>query len=57
MFSKISPQVDCFWLEGNQNVELYSVIKVLNIDFDHTFERGRDLPRIAGMILDFAVIR
>ena len=49
--------MDCFWLEGNQNVELYSVIKVLNIDFDHTFERGRDLPRIAGMILDFAVIR
>jgi len=50
-------KVDCFWLEGNHNVELYSIIKVQNIDFDHQYERGRELPRIAGMILDFSVIK
>jgi len=50
-------KVDCFWLEGNHNVELYSIIKVQNIDFDHQYERSRDLPRIAGMILDFSVIK
>jgi len=50
-------KVDCFWLEGNHTLELYSIIKVHNIDFDHQYERGRDLPRIAGMILDFALVR
>jgi hypothetical protein len=50
-------KVDCFWLEGNHNLELYSIIKVQNIDFDHNYERGRELPRIAGMILDFTVVK
>lgn len=50
-------KVDCFWLEGSQNIELYSIIKVQNIDFEHSFQRERDLPRIAGMILDFTVIK
>ena len=79
----VCSKVDCFWLEGNHTLELYSIIKVListiiattstttttitsittttplqvhNIDFDHQYERGRDLPRIAGMILDFALV-
>ena len=33
------------------------VLQVQNIDFDHQYERGRELPRIAGMILDFSVIK
>ena len=33
------------------------VPQVQNIDFDHQYERSRDLPRIAGMILDFSVIK
>ena len=40
--------VECDWID---------VLQVQNIDFDHQYERGRELPRIAGMILDFSVIK
>ena len=47
--------------ESSQNIrdDIYAmqVPQVQNIDFDHQYERSRDLPRIAGMILDFSVIK
>ena len=38
-------------------LDWWCLTQVQNIDFDHQYERGRELPRIAGMILDFSVIK
>jgi len=47
---------ECFLLTGNQHLEPYTVIKVLNVDFGYKIERQKDKPKIAGMILDFDII-
>jgi len=47
---------DCFLLTSNQHIELYTVIKIHNVDFEFNLERQMGKPKISGMILDFDII-